>query len=60
MNELTNHVLMIRPYFFYKNEQTSVNNYFQYNTGLTNEQINYLALKEFDGFIKKELIPSVS
>ena len=53
MNELTNHVLMIRPYFFYKNEQTSVNNYFQYNTGLTNEQINYLALKEFDGFIKK-------
>lgn len=53
MNYLTNHVLMIRPFFFYKNEQTSVNNYFQYNTGLTNEKINYLALKEFDEFVKK-------
>ena len=53
MNDLTNHVLMIRPFFFYKNEQTSVNNYFQYNTGLTDEKINYLALKEFDEFVKK-------
>ena len=53
MNELTNHVLMIRPFFFYKNEQTSVNNYFQYNTGLTDKKINYLALKEFDEFVKK-------
>ena len=53
MNELTNHVLMIRPFFFYKNEQTSVNNYFQYNKGLTNEEINYLAIKEFDEFVKK-------
>ena len=53
MNNLTNHVLMIRPFFFYKNEQTSVNNYFQYNKGLTNEEINYLAIKEFDEFVKK-------
>jgi len=53
MNDLTNHVLMIRPFFFYKNEQTSVNNYFQYNTGLTDKKINYLALKEFDEFVKK-------
>ena len=53
MNDTTNHVLMIRPFFFYKNEQTSVNNYFQYNTGLTDKKINYLALKEFDEFVKK-------
>ena len=53
MNDLTNHVLMIRPFFFYINAQTCVNNYFQYNTGLTDEKINYLALKEFDEFVKK-------
>ena len=53
MNGLTNHVLMVRPHFFMKNDQTAANNYFQNNISLTSEQINKLALEEFDEFVNK-------
>tara|TARA_B100001741_G_scaffold313359_2_gene319218 strand:+ start:3180 stop:4097 length:918 start_codon:yes stop_codon:yes gene_type:complete len=55
MNGLTNHVLMVRPYFFKKNEETTVNNYFQKNTSLNDQEINDLAKKEFDKFVIKLL-----
>jgi len=49
MNGLTNHVLMIRPYIFIKNEQTALNNHYQFDSVLDPKTINKLALKEFDG-----------
>ena len=55
MNGLTNHVLMVRPYFFKKNEQTAVNNYFQKNSSLNDQEINDLAKKEFVSFQKGDI-----
>ena len=54
MSQITNTVLMIRPVQFRMNEQTSVNNYYQ--KGLENtrpEAVNKMAVKEFDGMVKK-------
>ena len=34
MNGLTNHVLMVRPYAFMKNDQAAVNNYYQSDSDL--------------------------
>lgn len=52
MNGLTNHVLMVRPYHFRKNEQTALNNYYQYDSGLDLNALNKLALHEFDQLVK--------
>lgn len=42
---------MIRPVNFRMNEQTAVNNYFQEDPKLKNEEINQKAQKEFDAFV---------
>lgn len=47
-------VLMIRPISFRKNEQTSVNNYFQKEIeNISNEDILLQAQVEFDNFVEK-------
>ena len=52
--QATNSVLMIRPVQFRMNEQTAVNNYYQnVIESLTPEQVNALAVKEFDGFVNQ-------
>ena len=52
--QITNTVLMIRPVQFRMNEQTAVNNYYQKVLDNTSTQnINSLAVKEFDAFVKK-------
>lgn len=52
--QITNTVLMIRPVKFRMNEQTAVNNYYQKVLDNTSPQnINSLAVKEFDAFVKK-------
>ena len=48
MNGLTNHVLMVRPYAFMKNDQAAVNNYYQSDSDLDANTINKLAHEEFD------------
>jgi len=54
MSQITNTVLMIRPVQFRLNEQTSVNNYYQKDLGNTRpEAVNKMAVKEFDGMVKK-------
>lgn len=47
----TNHILMIRPVSFCKNEETSVNNAFQKKQDKSPAEINSLAQKEFDQFV---------
>jgi len=49
MQQITNTLLMIRPVAYRMNEQTAVNNYFQENMSLSNEEINAKAQQEFDG-----------
>ena len=44
---------MIRPVAYRMNEQTAVNNYFQKEMNLSNDEINTKAQKEFDAFVKK-------
>ena len=51
--QITNSVLMIRPVRFRMNEETAVNNYFQEEINLKNEEINRKAQKEFDDFVQK-------
>ena len=52
--QITNTILMIRPVQFRMNEQTAVNNYYQKVLDNTNPQnVNSLAVKEFDAFVKK-------
>lgn len=53
MSQITNTILMIRPVAFRKNEETSVNNYFQEDLDLRNTEINAKAQKEFDTFVEK-------
>ena len=51
--QTTNTILMIRPVQFRMNEETAVNNYYQkVIEALTPDEINALAVKEFDAFIK--------
>lgn len=53
-NQITNTVLMIRPVQFRMNEQTAVNNYYQKTIShLSPNEVNALAVKEFDAFVKK-------
>ena len=51
--QVTNSVLMIRPVRFRMNEETAVNNYFQEEINLKNEEINRKAQQEFDDFVQK-------
>lgn len=53
MSQTTNTILMIRPVNFRMNEETAVNNYFQEELKLKNDQINAKAQKEFDDFVIK-------
>jgi hypothetical protein len=52
MQQTTNTILMIRPVNFRMNEQTAVNNYFQEEINLKNQEINLNAQKEFDAYVK--------
>ena len=49
--QITNTILMIRPINFRMNEQTAVNNYFQEDLQIKNEEINTKAQQEFDQFV---------
>lgn len=52
MKQLTQHVFMVRPYRFRKNEQTSVNNYYQKNIAdLSDDQVADTAQREFDAMV---------
>ncbi len=52
-NQITNTVLMVRPAAFRMNEETAVNNYFQEDLQIKNEEINKKAQLEFDAFAKQ-------
>lgn len=49
--QITNTILMVRPVNFRMNEQTAVNNYFQEDLDLKNQEINMKAQQEFDAFV---------
>lgn len=51
--QITNTVMMVRPVNFRMNEETAVNNYFQEDIQLQNEEINKKAQQEFDAFVEK-------
>ncbi|MCF4102298.1 arginine deiminase-related protein [Gillisia sp. M10.2A] len=53
MRQITNTVLMVRPVAFRMNEETAVNNYFQADLQLKNEEVNKKAQTEFDAFVHK-------
>ncbi|MFT7066863.1 MAG: hypothetical protein ACJAUO_002450, partial [Sediminicola sp.] len=53
MKQATNTILMVRPVNFRMNEQTAVNNYFQENLDMMNQDINLKAQNEFDAFVNK-------
>ncbi|MAZ26422.1 MAG: amidinotransferase [Cytophagaceae bacterium] len=53
MKHITDTVVMVRPAAFRMNEQTAVNNYFQEDIDIKNEQINLKAQHEFDTFVSK-------
>lgn len=53
LRQITNTILMIRPVQFRMNEETAVNNYFQEELSLKNEEINKKAQQEFDDFVSK-------
>ena len=53
MEQTTNTILMIRPVSFRMNEQTAVNNYFQEDLNIKNNEINSIAQSEFDDFVEK-------
>lgn len=48
----TSNILMIRPKSFSKNSQTSADNVFHKETDLTDKEIQNLALKEFNAYVK--------
>lgn len=52
--QITDTLMMIRPVAFHLNEQTAVNNYYQKAIeGLSKEEIQLQALREFDTFVEK-------
>ncbi|OQD42193.1 citrulline utilization hydrolase CtlX [Croceivirga radicis] len=51
--QITNTILMVRPVAFRMNEETAVNNYFQEDLSVKNNQINKNAQQEFDAFVEK-------
>ena len=51
--QITNHIMMIRPVNFRMNEQTAINNFYQRPwDGGAKETVQSEALKEFDGMVK--------
>lgn len=53
LRQITNTILMIRPVQFRMNEETAINNYFQEDLSIKNEEINTKAQQEFDDFVAK-------
>lgn len=53
MQQITDTILMIRPVTFRMNEETAVNNYFQEEMSIENNEINAKAQVEFDAFVVK-------
>lgn len=51
MKQVTNTILMIRPVKFRMNEETAVNNYYQEDTGIEQQDANTQAQQEFDNFV---------
>ncbi len=51
--QITNTVLMVRPVAFRMNEETAVNNYFQEDIQVKNDEINRKAQQEFDAFVEQ-------
>ena len=51
--QITNQVVMIRPWSFRMNEETAVNNYFQKKEDMLPEAVVQKAQKEFDGLVDK-------
>jgi len=50
--QITNHIMMIKPVAFHMNEQTAINNFYQKGwDGGTKETIQKRALKEFDDMV---------
>ncbi len=53
-DQITNHIMMIRPAAFYMNEQTAVNNYYQQSEAdMSLEEVQNHALQQFDSFVDK-------
>lgn len=50
---LTSIILMVRPAAFSFNAETAANNYFQSDTGLSNDTLQKKALQEFDNMVEK-------
>jgi len=53
MQQTTNTILMVRPFNFRMNEQTAINNYFQEELKIKNDDINTKAQHEFDALVEK-------
>ena len=54
MNQITKHIMMIKPVSFRYNEQTAESNFYQKSiNNLTPEQVQENALNEFNVFVKK-------
>ena len=54
IKQVTSTIMMIRPVAFSFNQETAVNNYYQkVIKDLGKDQVQYLAQKEFDSFVKK-------
>lgn len=53
MQQITNQILMIRPVAFRMNEETAVNNYFQKEINLSQDEITKNAQSEFDELVNK-------
>ena len=51
--QITNQVVMIRPWSFRMNEETAVNNYFQKEEDMLPEAVIHKAQLEFDGLVEK-------
>ena len=52
--QITDTIIMIRPVRFRYNEQTASNNYYQSSlVGVSDDEIQYSALKEFNDFVEK-------
>ncbi|MEQ8925196.1 MAG: arginine deiminase-related protein [Fulvivirga sp.] len=61
LGQSTDTILMIRPVRFRMNEQTAVNNYYQkVLDGLSSNEVQEKALKEFDDFVEKLRLKGVN
>ena len=54
MKQYTNHIIMIKPIKFQYNSETAVNNFYQKNSAvMTEEEVQSMALDEFNNLVKK-------